>query len=168
MRLLPHSRYHFCSFTDVLCVSCSKYTPSPDLFSFVNTDCSLQIWDELQQTKCQLESLECERARGIMLRSRAQWVEEGEKNTSYFLRLEKHNYGNKLITKLNVDGKEITDPSEILIAGQNFYATLYKESNINSNPEHICEKIKHFTIDTPLPILEETQLWGYNNGIWTT
>ena len=100
-----------------------------------NADCSLQIWDELQQTKCQLESLERERARGIMLRSRAQWVEEGEKNTSYFLRLEKHNYCNKLITKLNVDGKEITGPSEILKAGQNFYATLYKESNINSNSE---------------------------------
>ena len=98
-----------------------------------NADCSQQVWDELQQTKCQLESLERERTRGIMLRSRAQWVEEGEMNTSYFLRLEKHNYCNKLITKLNVDGKEITEPSEILKAGQNFYATLYKESNINSN-----------------------------------
>ena len=122
-----------------------------------NADCSQQIWDELQQTKCQLEALERERARGIMLRSRAQWVEEGEKNTSYFLRLEKHNYCNKLITKLNVDGKEITEPSEILKSGKNFYATLYKESNINANSEQICEKIKHFTIDTPLPMLDETQ-----------
>ena len=63
--------------------------------------------------------------------SMAQWVEEGEKNTSYFLRLEKHNYCKKLITKLHVNGKEITDPSEILKAGQNVYATLCKGSNDN-------------------------------------
>ena len=81
----------------------------------------------------------------------------GGKEHFILLRLEKHNYCNKLITKIYVDGKEITDPSEILKAGQNFYATLYKESTINSNSEQISQKIKDFTIDTPLPMLDETQ-----------
>ena len=44
-----------------------------------HADGSQQIWGELQQTKCQLESLERERARGITLRSKAQWVEEMDK-----------------------------------------------------------------------------------------
>ena len=55
--------------------------------------------------------------------SKAQWVEEGEKNTFYFLRLWKHNYCNKLITKL--DENLITDPIQILDEGQNFYQNLY-------------------------------------------
>ena len=39
--------------------------------------------------KAQLDDIELERASGIILRSKTQWVEESEKNTSYFLRLEK-------------------------------------------------------------------------------
>ena len=48
----------------------------------------------------------------MILRSKVLWT-EGEKNTSYFLRLEKNNYCNKLITKLNVGENVITDPKEI-------------------------------------------------------
>ena len=79
----------------------------------------------LFQIKLQLDNLERERARGVIIRSKAQWVEDGEKNTSYFLRLEKHNYCNKLITKLKVDENLITDPTQILDEGQNFYQNLY-------------------------------------------
>jgi hypothetical protein len=42
-----------------------------------------------------------------MFRSKAKWVEEGEKNSKYFLNLEKNNYLNKMITTLNING-EIT------------------------------------------------------------
>ena len=37
---------------------------------------------------------------GIITRSKAVWVEEGEKNTKYFLNLEKRNYNIKHIQKL--------------------------------------------------------------------
>ena len=47
---------------------------------------------------------------------------------SYFLRLEKHNYCNKLITKLKVGDSVITDPLQILDEGHNFYRDLYLEN----------------------------------------
>ena len=60
-----------------------------------------------------------------MLRSKCRWVEEGEQNSSYFLRLEKHNFCNKHITQLNVNDSIITEQSEILKAEKQFYEKLY-------------------------------------------
>ena len=51
-----------------------------------------ETWQVFSQIKLQLDNLERERARGVIIKSKARWVEEGEKSTSYFLRLEKHNY----------------------------------------------------------------------------
>ena len=59
-----------------------------------------ETWQVFSQIELQFDNLERERARGVIIKSKARWVEEGEKSTSYFLRLEKHNYCNKLITKL--------------------------------------------------------------------
>ena len=47
---------------------------------------------EYIKTKGQWESLAKKKTNGIILRSKAQWVEEGEKNTKYFINLEKRNY----------------------------------------------------------------------------
>ena len=100
------------------------------LFEKVNSGGEIEneTWQEFSQIKLQLDNLERERARGVIIRSKAQWVEEGEKNTSYFLRLEKHNYCNKLITKLKVGDSVITDPIQILDEGHNFYRDLYSEN----------------------------------------
>ena len=80
------------------------------------------------QIKLQLDNLERERARGVIIRYKAQWVEEGEKKHVLFFRLEKHNYCNKLITKLKVGDSVITDPIQILDEGHNFYRDLYSEN----------------------------------------
>ena len=59
---------------------------------------------------------------GLILRSKARWVECGEKSAKYFLNLEKRNYDKKkVITKLKTDcGDEITDPVGILNEQENF------------------------------------------------
>ena len=54
--------------------------------------------EEFHTVKQELESLQRHKARGAILRSKCRWVEEGEKNSSYFLRLEKRNYCNKVIS----------------------------------------------------------------------
>ncbi len=43
------------------------------------------------------------------------------KNAKYFLSLEKKNYLNKVITSLNVNGKIISNPKEILTAEHNYF-----------------------------------------------
>ncbi|CDQ78273.1 unnamed protein product [Oncorhynchus mykiss] len=55
---------------------------------------SLQL--ELEQTYTDL-------AKGAFVRSRAKWIEEGERNTSYFLSLERRNYKRKSITTLQIN-----------------------------------------------------------------
>ena len=105
------------------------------LFSLINThfDIPDNVLTEFNSVKHELESLERDHARGIIIRSKIQFVEEGEKCTSYFLRQEKNNYNNKHITKLidTRDNSIIETPQEILDLEKNFYENLY---NDNSNP----------------------------------
>ena len=51
---------------------------------------------------------------GIIIRSRATWYEQGERNSKYFLNLEKRQKYKSHLRKLLVDQTEISNPSEIL------------------------------------------------------
>ena len=63
---------------------------------------------------------------GIIIRSRTRWHAHGERNSKYFLNIEKRNHVRKHIRKLFLSGVISTDPSEILEAGRAFYENLYK------------------------------------------
>ena len=77
-----------------------------------STDILLQ---EYHTAKTEIEQYNNEKSRGAMIRSKADWTEFGEKNTKYFLNLEKRNYKNKCITKLiDEKGTEINNSEEIL------------------------------------------------------
>ena len=60
-----------------------------------------------------------------MIRARAQWVEEGEKCSKYFMQLENRNYKTKCITSLKNDEQFIEGQADILKECKNFYETLY-------------------------------------------
>ena len=63
----------------------------------------LQGNNKLHEKRKDLEKLIEYKSKGILIRSKARWYmnyEEGEKNTKYFLNLEKRNYSNKTISKL--------------------------------------------------------------------
>ena len=80
----------------------------------------------LAQITQKIEELEKEKVEGVFLRSRAQWLKEGEKSTKYFLNLENRNYTAKLMTKLRKsDNSIITQQKEILKEQQRFYEALY-------------------------------------------
>ncbi len=116
-----------------------------------NTD---DEFEEFTSVKNELESIEKHKARGVMLRSKCKWVEEGEKNTSYFLRLEQHNFSNKLISQILVDNNLITDPTEILKAERQFYENLYK--NPHENNDDLFERnAEIFTTDSNIPKISE-------------
>ena len=52
--------------------------------------------------------------KGAQIRSRAKWIEEGEKSTKYFFNLEKSNSVNNTIFSLKKDGSYTTSDTEIL------------------------------------------------------
>lgn len=84
---------------------------------------------ELKSKEKLLEDIFEEKSHGIYIRSKAQWVEDGEKCSKYFLNLEKNHSERKIVQKLIVDDKEILNSDDILAAEAKFYQNLYSASN---------------------------------------
>ena len=82
--------------------------------------------NRLNEAKDALELFYEEKTKGIIIRARARWHEHGERNTKYFLNLEKRNNVKKHIRKLLVSGAITTDPFKILDEQKRFYHNLYK------------------------------------------
>ena len=65
-------------------------------------------------------------AQGVIIRSRANWYEYGEKSNKYFLNLENSRKKKSCIRKLNTENDKTTSKrKEILNEIQSFYANLY-------------------------------------------
>ena len=54
-------------------------------------------------------------------------VQEGEKNSKYFANLEKKRAESKDISRLNINGKIITNQAEILKEEKSYYGKLYRK-----------------------------------------
>ena len=85
---------------------------------------------DIKSKKDELVKIRDSRLRGVLLRSRARWVEDGEKVSSYFCAMEKRNYVNKSMNCLNINGKIETDKSKISEAVNDFYKTLYSKIDV--------------------------------------
>jgi exonuclease III len=101
---------------------------SNDLYEIDPSQDNLEV---LTMHKNELIDLNKEKLAGIMFRSKCQWAEYGEKNSKYFLNLEKYNYENKHITKLEISGKIVTNELEIMDGIKNYYEKLYSKNTID-------------------------------------
>ena len=102
------------------------------LAELADSDPSADNLINLEATKIELEVINYTKTQGSILRSKAQWVEAGEKNTKYFLNLEKRNFETKHITKLKINDNECTeDPKQIMELQKNFYKDLYSTNKRN-------------------------------------
>ena len=100
--------------------------------------------NELAGYKQDLIELREKRMKGVLLRSRARWVTDGEKITKYFCNLEKRNYVSKHMTKLvRNDGTILTDNNDIVKEVNTFYTQLYSKRDVEN-----CE-ISEMTKDMP-------------------
>ena len=98
------------------------------LYNFESPD----LRNRLKERRNDLLMLYNYKLQGTILRSRARWVEHGEKNTKYFLNLEKRNKSHQFIQKLiNDHGHIIVDHKDILTEIFNFYSSLYTSKKCN-------------------------------------
>ncbi len=72
-----------------------------------------------------MENIRNEKVKGIILRSKVQWIEEGNKPTKFFASIEKRNYINKLINKVNIHDTVVRNQATILKELETFYKNLY-------------------------------------------
>ncbi len=102
--------------------------------------------------KEELEKIAEHETRDAILRSRVKWAEAGEKNTKYFLNLEKRNAVDKHICQLELDDGTLTsDPKHILEEEKAFYQNLYSEhvtetdSDFTPSSHHFFDNMKTLT-----------------------
>ena len=75
----------------------------------------------------ELENIRGETIRGHQIRSRIQWLGDGEKPSKYFCSLERHNYTDKTIKKIiKHDGTFLVDQNDIMFELKNLYSNLFK------------------------------------------
>ena len=87
----------------------------------------------LEEKKAELENIRNKTVDGIIVRSKAHNIEEGEKNSKFFSSLEKRNYIDKSVFLLEREDKSITtEPTQIKEETELFYKNLYssKERDI--------------------------------------
>ena len=97
----------------------------------------IKIENNIRITAKQNELLELreKKMQGHYVRSRAQWLPEGEKPSKYFCSLEKGNYINKTLKRLKRnDGTYISNQKNILAEFQKYYKKLFN-SNDNQMEE---------------------------------
>ena len=88
----------------------------------------------IKETQEDLDTFMAEKTRGAMIRSRARWVEEGERSTKYFYNLEKRNFNSKTLQCIRKNEIVINNNRNILDELKAFYQKLYKSRFNNENP----------------------------------
>ena len=82
----------------------------------------VQIYSEIDVKILQRGEISKYKTRGAILRSKSRWHNEGEKNTKYFLNLEKRHFNNKTIKHLTLANDNVVNTnSEILEEAKSFY-----------------------------------------------
>lgn len=70
---------------------------------------------QLNESRLELEKIIEFRTKGAVLRSKTRCYNEGEKNTKYFLNLEKRHYREGKITQIKLNGREFVTLDETIL-----------------------------------------------------
>jgi hypothetical protein len=121
----------------------------------INTNPTDEIRKKYNENKTFIENYNNTKVNGAIIRSKADWAEFGEKNSKFFLNLEKRNHNMKCITKLINDKEEVIEEANAILKYElDFYKGLY---TINDETEKTLirkEAAKQFQDDT-LPKISE-------------
>ena len=112
----------------------------------------------LKDKNQKLEDLRQKKMEGVMIRSRARWVRDGEKITKYFCGLEKRNYVSKQMSKLvRRNGSVIDKTEDIVQETKLFYKELYDEKD--------CVNCRINEMINNIPTLSEAEAMGIEGEI---
>ena len=106
-----------------------------------------------EQMKHKIELNDLAKAKSAQIRSREKFIVEGEKNTKYFLHLEKVRNNMKIMDKLKTEeGTTVSTREEISKEQVSFYKKVFTKNEVFDET-----KAENFTQGLDIPQLEETQ-----------
>ena len=127
-----------------------------ELEKAINKQPTDDLLKECSEAKRYIEEYNNEKARGVLIRAKVDWAEHGERNTKFFLNLEKRNHDMKCITKLIDENEdEICDHDKILEYEEKCYNNLYSNNQAQDKVRQREDAKKAFD-DVNLPKLSET------------
>ena len=102
---------------------------------------------QLELDKRELISIRERKLEGVLLRSRARWVADGEKVSNYFCNLESINYVSKQVRSIvRPNGEELKETEDIIKEVKLFYESLYSHKKVNGcNISDLVEDIPILT-----------------------
>ena len=99
-----------------------------------------QITEEIGIINSHGDEMSEYKTKGAIIRSRVRWYNDGEKNTKYFLNLEKRHLKQKTRRCLHLSDNEVVNTDEeILKEAKSFYQKLY--SSTVSSIDNQCDEI---------------------------
>ena len=116
----------------------------------------------LKDKKLELENLREIKVKGELVRSRLQWLTEGERPSKYFCSLDNRNYIDKTIKKVQLpDGSFVTEQKQVLHHIRNFYSELFNDKEVENDENifemlnsHVTQKVDNLLLGEPVTIDE--------------
>ena len=124
-----------------------KEIKSLDSKIVLNPQCEVTL-NTLEKKKKELEVFQLNKTKGAIVRSRAKYIKDGEKNSKYFLNLEKSRGAcNTIFSVQDDNGNRHNDHFEILKTIKKYYENVSKKDNtVKSDPasfDNFLGKIDH-------------------------
>ena len=96
------------------------------LSEFIGNETQRQkVWSELETKKREMQAIIEYRTKGTILRSKSQWYNEGEKNTKYFLNLEKRHCNQGITTQLKVNDNDLICTDKEILRNVNHLTKIF-------------------------------------------
>lgn len=93
----------------------------------------VKLIQQREALKFQLDLYEQDKLKSAQIRSKERWIQEGDKNTKYFLGLEKSRANSKLFSSLELDnGETVNGQFEILQEQRKYYESIYSTKKTHS------------------------------------
>ncbi len=117
-----------------------------------NSKYSKDLLNEKISLQNQMNTIHDEKSKGNIIRSRIKWIEEGEKSSSYFLKLEKIRQSGNVIKTTQTEKGVSHSQEDVMNDIKDFYTKLYSSSNITK------DKVDEYLNNIQMPkILSETE-----------
>lgn len=122
--------------------------------------------EEMEKIKTEMSVLADIKSKGVILRSREQKIEEGEKCTRYFFKKIVNKGGS--ILKLNKrDGCTANKTEEIIQTIEDFYTKLYEEKSVDKNTIKDVLNFIDKTVSNSTLLTQDFTISELNNCIWS-